>query len=128
MSTPLEQNTATMEAILAAVNNLPSGGGGGSGSGSVETCTVHIIAVADYTSIGYIYYTNADGQLTTVECSMYQTYDFTVEVPKGIIFFKDFFAAGSMAYITTGGDVSTIGGYSNAYAFMVTGDGSISTV
>lgn len=35
MSTPLETNTATMQAILEAVNALPEAGSGG---GAVETC------------------------------------------------------------------------------------------
>ena len=34
----LETNTATMQAILAAVNALPEEGGGG--GGSIDTCTV----------------------------------------------------------------------------------------
>lgn len=49
MSTPLEQNTATMEAILAAVNDLPSGGGGG----SVESCTVTVNWSMTVYSISY---------------------------------------------------------------------------
>lgn len=36
MSTPLENNTATMQAILEAVNNFPEAGGGSGGGASVE--------------------------------------------------------------------------------------------
>lgn len=37
----LTDNTATMQAILAAVNALPEAGGGGGGR-SIETCTITI--------------------------------------------------------------------------------------
>ena len=51
MPTPLEQNTATLEAILEAVNNLPDAGSGG--SGGVETCTVSINTAGSNVSLAW---------------------------------------------------------------------------
>lgn len=60
----IEDNTATMQAILAAVNALPEAGGGG-GGGSIETCTITITNT--YTTL-YVYSimatTFADGNLS----------------------------------------------------------------
>jgi hypothetical protein len=38
----LEQNTTSLDEVLAMVNALPDAGGGGGGGASAETCTVEI--------------------------------------------------------------------------------------
>lgn len=61
----LENNSAKMADILAAVNALPDASGGGSGGGSVETCSVTLTPRG--ATLGNVTYTRLtnDGEIDT---------------------------------------------------------------
>lgn len=66
--TKLNQNTASLQEILAAINNLPDAGSGG--GGAVDTCTV---TVSTNVNAAVVYSTtDGDGLLTTAYTNNYE--------------------------------------------------------
>lgn len=77
----IEDNTATMQAILAAVNALPEAGGGGVG-GSIETCTItitHTYGTLYVQSIMATTFTDGNMSVFAIEPGAYRETPVTIE-------------------------------------------------
>lgn len=78
--TNLQNNTASLQAILETVNNLPEAGSGSGGDTSIETCTVQMREGALSPSFPTFYYTDINFTPKTLQSL---TASFTV--PKNTI-------------------------------------------
>ena len=112
----LEQNSTSLDEVLAMVNALPDAGGGG----TVETCTITYYADTPMSGQTTIYYTDGSGQAKTESVSRLGSVTFN-PVKNSIVAIENY---GDMSGVATGGanNVTLLCGLGVAAVVFVSGD------
>lgn len=123
----LEQNSTSLDEVLAMVNALPDAGGGGGGGASVETCTVTVTSTQGMYSAGYTEY--SDGTLDAKSPSVWNAMSLNMEnVVVGSMVSVTVYSTTTLNIVTNNATMISnvsVGGNTCAICFKIDGNASI---
>ena len=117
---------ALISQIQTALQGKTAGGGGG-GSSEAVVHTVALDVANEYGSgiTGYIYYMNAEGNLTQIEILPYGRCEGNITLPTGLIVLNNLVPATFLNWLAIEGDIELLHHATNCLVFLVKSNGSI---